>query len=721
MKQKTLVLLFIILLIIPRLKAVEGMWLPSMIQRNIEEMQQMGLQLNAEDLYSEDGVSFKDAIVRFGRGCTGAFISPNGLLVTNHHCGYGQIQRHSSVDNDYLTHGFWASSMDEELANDGLTVTILVRMEDVTDRVLEYVDEGLDEVSFQAAVDKISDKIIAEAREDGRYEAQVNPFYFGNEYYLFVYQVFRDVRMVGAPPSSIGKFGGDVDNWMWPRHSGDFMLFRVYADENNQPADYSPDNKPYSPAKFFNMSNRAHEENDFTMVYGFPGRTQRYLTSHAVEFIMEKENPMGIDLRTRILQIYEQHMAQSDAVRIKYASKHAGIANAWKKWMGENRGLQRLNAIQVKKEHEKEFEQWVDANPSKAADYKELIDAFETAYRDYHPYRFASRLYFEAARNVEVIRFAQQFSRLASLAGNEETTPEQLTEEMERMKGASQNFFKNYHPTLDREVLAELFRVYVRLSNQGFLPPVVESEFVKKYGNDSEAFADNIFKRSILVSEAKTMEFLNDFQPRHLKKLHKDPAFILAKGLSDFISIEVQAPMQQAQNRLDSLYRIYMRGLMKMKPDYNFFPDANSTLRITYGSIEGSYPRDGIKYRPFTTGEGILEKAADLTVEDYRISERLQTLLGNKVYADYATGNDLVVNFVASNHTTGGNSGSPVLDGQGNFIGINFDRSWESTMSDIMFDPEQCRNIAVSSRYILWVIDQYAGMEYLLDEMVIVD
>ncbi|TVQ16507.1 MAG: S46 family peptidase [Bacteroidetes bacterium] len=714
--RKTFLTLIVVLFSIACVKAVEGMWLPSLIHKNIEEMQAMGLEITAEDLYSEDGASLKDAIVRFGRGCTGAFISGQGLLITNHHCGYGQIQRHSSVENDYLTEGFWASNADEELPNEGLTITLLVRMVDVTQRVLEATEPGMDELRFQEAVAKASRQIADEAKEEGLYEAQVNPFYFGNEYYLFVYKVYRDVRMVGAPPSSVGKFGGDTDNWMWPRHTGDFMLFRVYADDNNQPADYSPDNVPYQPEKFFPVSARTLEPHDFTMVYGFPGRTNRYLTSDAVQFIMEQENPMGIKLRTDILQIYDQHMASSDKVRIQYASKHAGVANAWKRWIGENRGLKRLNAIEVKKAYEQEFEQWIQENPSKGQAYEDLLSEFHNTYMIYNPLRYSFRLYFEAGRNVEVNRFAQQFMRLVSLSRQKDVAEDVLQAELEQVKDAARRFFKDYHAPIDQQVLSTLTRHFISLSQPGMLPPELE-KVRKKYGMDTEKFAEDVFSRSMFVSEEKTMKLLDNYRPSHHRRIERDPAYRFAAGLFDFTITEVQTPMQEVQNKLDSLYRVYTAALKKMQPDENFFPDANGTLRISYGRVEGSFPRNGIQFLPFTTSEGILEKAAEPDVEDYTISERLSTLLKNQVFGEYASGEDLRVNFISSNHTTGGNSGSPVLDGQGNFIGINFDRSWESTMSDIMFDPEQCRNISVSSQYILWVIHKYAGMEYLLDEM----
>ena len=718
LKKKLLFGLILLIFVSFRSVAVEGMWLPSLIEKNIEEMQMLGLELEALDLYNEDGTSLKDAIVRFGRGCTGAFISPDGLLVTNHHCGYGVIQSHSSVENDYLTEGFWAASRDEELPNPGLTITLLVRMENVTARVLETIDPNMDEKQRNEAVREISREIADEAKEDGRYEAMVNPFYYGNEFYLFVYSIYRDVRLVGAPPSSIGKFGGDVDNWMWPRHSGDFAIFRVYADEENNPAEYSNDNVPFSPGHFFPVSNRGPEKHDFTMVYGFPGSTQRYLTSDAVDYIVESENPMGINIRTRVLQIYEQEMAKSDEVRIQYASKHAGVSNAWKKWMGENRGLQRLDAVNVKKELEREFDQWAQSGSIETEPYRGLIDAFEQYYIEYLPARFAMRLYFEAGRRIEITRFAEQFSQLVTLSSEKNPDQEKIDAEIEKLKRSAESFFRNYNSNIDRQIMAEMIRQYMKYD--GEMTPDVIADLRSEYGENIEPFVERVFKRSSFVSQEQVMDLLENYRPRHYRQIERDPAFQFARGLSSFVFGEIMPVQQKYDSKLDSLYRLYTAGLRVMKLDFNFFPDANGTLRISYGRVEGSYPRDAIQYLPFTTGDGILEKAAQSEVEDYRISEKLETMLENRRYGSFAHHDDLVVNFIASNHTTGGNSGSPVIDGQGNFIGINFDRSWESTMSDIMFDPEQCRNIAVNSQYILWVISRYAGMDYLLDEMNIV-
>jgi hypothetical protein len=718
MLKRILVLVFVISLQLQSL-AIEGMWLPMLIGNNIEEMQQMGLQLSAKDLYNEDGASLKDAIVRFGRGCTGAFISPEGLLITNHHCGLGQIQRHSSVENDYLTHGFWAADRSQELPNPGLTITMLVRMEDVTEKIIPELSEGMNEQERAATISRLSREIARDASENGRYETQVAPFYYGNEYFLFVYEVYRDVRLVGAPPESIGSFGGDEDNWMWPRHTADFAIFRVYADAENNPADFNPDNKPYKPKHFFPVSNAGVSEGNFTMVYGFPGRTSQYLTSDAVDFIINKQNPVAIDLRTRILDIYYQDMAYSDKVRIQYTTKAARVSNAWKRWQGENHGLERLDAVNRKLELENEFALWA-AKPENAQRYAGLLSAFYEAYRELNPYRYATTLYNEAGRGADIIRFAQGFEELVQKSKTPNPDANEIGRLVERLKAQAESFFKDYNLPTDKRVFVSMLSQYSELAEQPLVPPVL-LQVSRQFGTDLAKYADRVFSRSMLVSESKTMDFLNRYKPSDYRKLEKDPAFELATGLTRFYTEQVRPFEANLDSRLDSLFRLYTAGLREMRPEHNFFPDANSTLRITYGMVEGSFPRDAVKYIYHTTANGIIEKAANLNVPDYRIPERLEQLISARDFAPYDRDGELMVNFIGSNHTTGGNSGSPVLDDRGAFIGINFDRSWESTMSDIMFDPEQCRNITANSQYILWVIDRFAGQGYLLEEMTILN
>ncbi|HSV87909.1 MAG TPA: S46 family peptidase [Bacteroidales bacterium] len=700
--------------------AIEGMWLPLLINQNLEEMQKMGLTLSAEDLYSPypDSVSLNDGIVRFGRGCTGFFISPEGLLITNHHCGLGQIQQHSTVENDYLTNGFWAQNRSDELPNPGLTVTLLVRMEDVTHKIVPQLSDTLTEQERTKAVMRISSEIAANANPYGKYEVQVLPLFNGNKYVLYVNQVFSDVRLVGAPPNSIGKFGGDEDNWMWPRHTGDFALFRVYANANNEPAGFSPDNQPYRPAHFFPVANRGVQENEFTMVYGYPGRTTQYLTSYAVEFIKTNRNPIAIDLRTRILEIYNQDMAASDRVRIQYTAKRARVSNTWKRWQGENRGLLSLQAVNRKRQSENSFQNW--ANLPGNEEFRNLMQGFGQTYQQLIPYRHAANLYNEAGRGVEVVRFAQGFEELIRLSRDPNTPEATLQSIVNRLKEQARAFFRDYNPDTDRRVLEVLLERYLELAVEPLIPSVLR-EVQRRHGNDLHRYAQRLFENSIFVSENKTMELLEGFRPADIRRIERDPAWQLAYGLLQFNNEQLRPFEQRYEARLDSLYRIYIAGLKIKYHDMKFYPDANGTLRITYGRVEGTYPRDAMAFLHKSTSDGILEKALNPYIPDYQISDRLEQLLETRNFGQYEYEGDLIVNFIASNHTTGGNSGSPVIDARGAFIGINFDRTWESTMSDIIYDVDICRNISVSSQFILWVIEKYAGMRHLINEMVVIN
>jgi hypothetical protein len=718
MRHLRLLPLVLVLLLPLKGVAIEGMWLPMLIHKNIEEMQQMGSALTAEQIFSNENISMNRAVVRFGRGCTGAFISPEGLLITNHHCGLGQIQQHSTVENDFLTHGFWAQNKSNELPNPGLSVTLLVRMEDVTKQITSQLSDTLTEFERASTVGRVSSQIVQNAIQGGRYEAQVLPLFNGNKFVLYVNQVFRDVRLVGAPPNSIGKFGGDEDNWMWPRHTGDFALFRVYANIHNEPAEFDPKNQPYRPAHFFPIANRAVQENEFTMVYGYPGRTTQYLTSYAVEFIKNKRNPVAIDLRSRILEIYHQDMAASDQVRIQYTAKRARLSNLWKRWQGENRGLAHLQAVNRKQMLESSFQQWANLPENEAFRY--LMPGFREVYQQVIPYRHAANLYNEAGRGIEAVRFAQGFEDLIRVSRNANTPPELLYVTVERMKEQARVFFRDYNPDTDRRVLEAMLERYLELAEEPIVPPVLR-EIRRRNGNDLYRYANHLFENSLLVSESKTMDLLDGFRASDVRKIVRDPVWQLAFGLLQFQNGLLRPNEQIFETRLDSLYRLYTAALKLKFPDRRFYPDANGTLRITYGRVEGSHPRDAMVFLPKSTSDGILEKALNPYIPDYQISDRLKELLEIRNFGPYGHEGELIVNFIASNHTTGGNSGSPVIDARGAFIGINFDRTWESTMSDIIYDVAICRNISVSSQFILWVIDQYAGMSHLIDEMVIVE
>ena len=696
--------------------ADEGMWLPSLISQRIDDMQQKGFRLSAEDIYSINQASLKDAVVLFGRGCTGELVSPEGLLLTNHHCGYGQIQKHSSVEHDYLRDGFWAMSREEELPNKGLTVSFLERMEDVTDLVLKGYEQGMSETQRVELVKRNSDAIIAEAVKEGKgLRAIVESLYYGNQYFLFVYKEFSDIRLVGAPPSSIGKFGGDTDNWMWPRHTGDFSIFRIYADKDNEPAPYSEDNVPYQPKKYFNISAKGVQEGDFTFIYGFPGRTQEYIHSEAVRYIEEIGDPHKIALRTLRLNIMNEHQSQSQKVRIQYSSKHANVANAWKKWQGEVKGIRKMNTVQTKKDYEEKFSKWAENN-----EYKGLTERIAKLYADLEAYNLATDYYNETVRAVEIGNFAMSIARLfkTTVSESNDTT---VTFDSAKAADLAESFFKDYHMPIDKETFIALMKEFDMNMPERFKPDYHVSQ-VQKFGS-IEAWADDLFAKSIFTDPNR----MNNLAAEDKSVVVKDPATEFFNEYLKWYYSDILPHVNSINQELQLAYRDYMRGQMAFaeategKQALNkFYPDANLTLRVAYGHIKGYSPSDGVYYTPSSTIKGIMEKD-NPEIFDYNIPQQLRDIHATKEYGEWVdkTG-DVPVCFIATNHTTGGNSGSPVINADGDLIGLNFDRVWEGTMSDIVFDPEICRNISLDVRYVLFTIEKIGGAGYLIDEMTIV-
>ncbi len=699
--KKLCFLIVVLAAIFTPARADEGLWLPSLIgQLKIEDMRAQGFRLTAEDLYSVNEGSLKDAIVQFGGGCTGELVSADGLLLTNHHCGYSQIQAHSSVANDYLTHGFWAMNRQQELPNPGLKVSFLIRMDDVTKRALAGVEASMSEEVRAEKIAENSRAIVDEAVAGTHYRASVEPFYYGNQYFIFVYEEYLDVRLVAAPPSSIGKFGGDTDNWIWPRHTGDFSVFRVYAGPDNRPAPYSPDNVPFTPKRFLTIAAQGASEGDFTFVYGFPGRTYEYVTSDAVRYLVEHGNPHKVALRTIRLDIMNEFQSADPAVRIQYASKHAGVANAWKKWQGEMRGLIRNNVVREKLDGEAEFMAWAQDKP----EYQHVLPRLHALYAEQEPYAFARDYVNEAFGAIELTRFAATFTALDGMN----------KEQIDRLRASAAAFFKNYSSAIDHRTAAAMLEAYDENVPEAFKPPLL-SAYKSRFGSLAAA-VDDLFDRSAFTTPERVEALLALSGKKRAKAVKNDPAVQLYDAFMTLYRGEIAPEYARLDREITTLYRTYMAGMMARESDRTFYPDANSTLRVAYGKVAGYMPMDAVCYEPYTSIEGIMEKD-DPNVYDYDIPQSLRDLYASKDYGRWAVDGTVPVCFIATNHTSGGNSGSPILNARGELLGLNFDRTWEGTMSDIRYDPEICRNISVDIRYVLFVIEKVGNAGYLLDEM----
>lgn len=671
------------------------MWIPSLLEGlNEQEMQSLGSKLSAKDIYDVNNSSLKDAIGHFNGGCTSEVISPKGLLLTNHHCGFGQIQSHSSLENDYIKNGFWAMSMEEELPNDGLYVEFIVHIEDVTEAMLKDVNDEMTPREKQSQIDKNRNAIEKNVKKEDWQGIKIRPFYKGNQYYLFVTERFEDIRLVGAPPASIGKFGSDTDNWVWPRHTGDFSLFRIYADRNNRPATYSEDNVPYTPKHYLPVSLDGIEEGDFTMVFGFPGRTNEYLPAVAVEQITQKLNPANIAIREAALEVIDANMQSDDLVRIQYASKQARIANAWKKWIGENLGIEKSGAVEIKREFEAEFtaalkEQGLESK------YGSLLSEFEKLYTEFEEVNVKRNSFVQVFLVTnELMQMMLRLTQLemAAQGGGKAAFDKARVNVIDRVKG----IHKNYSVKVDRGVYEKVMPMYT------------DRVDVSIY--DKTAFVD--LEKSLAVLEGEMDEVLT--------KLNSDAAYVYAKPMIMEFYTEYEPEFQRINTEINALQTRYMKALMEVMPGERYFPDANSTLRITYGKVNGYAPRDAVYYNPVTYLDGVMEKYVPGDYE-FDVPEKLIELYETKDYGDYADDNGkLPVCFLGTNHTTGGNSGSPAIDAEGNLVGLNFDRVWEGTMSDIYYDPEICRNIMVDLRYVLFIIDKYAGARHLIEEMKLV-
>jgi len=717
MKRLSFIFILILNLLLSSTYAKEGLWIPMLInQLNEADMQSMGLKISAEDIYSINHSSIKDAIVLFGGGCTAEIISDKGLILTNHHCGISIIQSYSTLDHDYLNNGFWALKHDEELPAKGLMATIMVRMEDVTDKVIQNIGDNLSQAQRNLIIKARCDKIEKDAVKGNSYKAKVKPFYYGNKYYLIVDEVFEDIRLVGAPPVSIGKFGGDTDNWMWPRHTGDFCLFRIYTDKNNKPAPYSKDNIPYTPKYSLTLSTKGIKNDDFTFVYGYPGKTQEYIPSSGVEMITEIENPVRINLRNKRLQIINAAMQTNYLSRLQYTAKSASIANYWKKMIGESKGIDRMNTIENKKIFEARFMDWVNQDQSRKIKYGSLLDSYSKIYEQLNPINLAYDYFSEAAMGTDYIKIANSYSDFVNLCKDKSIPDSLITKEAQKLFTSLANFHKNTNAFVEASLFKSLIREY--FDKQRFVShPDVFDAINIKYDGKIDTYLDDVINKSVFISYQKFSKLFTNFKRSSYKIIIKDPLYCLAVSIYKFYYSSISPQINSLNFRIDSLNRIYMKAQLEMDTNKTFYPDANLTLRISYGKVEGYQPEDAKSYSYYTTLKGIIEKE-DTSIFDYKIDQRLKELYINKDYGRYSDSDgEMHVCFIASNHTTGGNSGSPVLNAEGQLIGLNFDRVWEGTMSDLNFNNIYCRNISLDIRYFLFIVDKFAGADNLIAEM----
>ncbi|MDR2979713.1 MAG: S46 family peptidase [Bacteroidales bacterium] len=719
--MKKLLLSLLIFFLLPFSRADEGMWIPLFLKYNEAEMQQMGFKLTAEDVYSVNNHSMKDAIVLFGRGCTGELISSEGLLITNHHCGYSNIVSLSTVENNYLHNGFWAKDKSQELPCPGLSVTFLVSMEDVTERVLRGTTADQCEVDREKMINNNIAKLTKEAVKGTHYTAIIKPLYYGNQYFMYINETFDDIRLVGTPPENIGKFGGDSDNWMWPRHTGDFSLYRIYADKEGKPADFSLNNAPYQPKQFFKISTKGVEENDFTLVFGYPGTTRQFLTSEAVRQIVELQNPVAIHQRGERLDIMKKYMDQSVETRLLYSGKANSISNGWKKWIGENNGLIDAKAIDKKINNEEEFTQWVNADAVRMEKYGTVLQDLRNYYALYEPYLIGNVYFSETFPAVELIAFAyRNVLPLVYMSQDKNTTNEQWKEQQEKLLKSVESFYKGYYKPIDKEVFSSLLYHYFSTINTKLIP----SELMKFMGMSRSMFdqmADRIYDKTVFSDYKTFSSFVEKGNKKEFAKLGQSEFFQLFIPAYDQYFGNYEG-MVDVNNKINLFYRTYVAALMeKDAENKRFYPDANLTMRVTYGQVKGFSPKDGKEYVYYTTLQGVMEKE-DPNVFDYKVDPKLKELYGQQDYGRYANAaGEMPVAFIASNHTTGGNSGSPVLNANGELVGVNFDRVWEGTMSDIHYDVSRCRNISLDIRYLLFIVDKFANAQNIINEMTIVE
>ena len=698
------------------LSAKEGMWIPYLLEKvNHSDMVTMGLELSAEDIYSVNNSSLKDAIVHFNGGCTASLISKKGLLLTNHHCGYSLIQKHSSVKNNYLEDGYWASTPADELKNPGVTATLIKYMKDVTNLIMAGIESKMSEAVRDSIVQVNIKNVIAKQTADSDYNFQIKPFFHGNQYIMIARETFKDVRLVGAPPSSIGKFGADTDNWMWPRHTGDFSLFRIYANKDNKPADPADDNVPYQPLYNLRIDLTGFQDGDFTMVYGFPGTTKEYLPASEVRNIVEEYNPQRIAIRTQILDVLSEKMRQDEATNIKYASKYAGVSNSWKRWKGEIKGLKETGALEKIEQMEETFLEMLKRRPGWVEKYGNIINAMDDLMELRKPIMKERYSYIEIGYfGLEYMRHLLRYRQFVEGMNNDSLPQERREFLVKRYQKSTRNFLKDYDPALGEQVAQALLPDYLNSISLTPIPEaIVELRNEKKL---SKAIGKMYAKNRILKDTAKWFALMRNKPVKAAQKLADDRAYQLAQAMYKHYAEVLRPAYNRFENKLKPLQRKYMIAQQLVFPKIQFYPNANSTLRLSYGQVKPYKPRDGVTYNTQTYLQGVIEKYIPGDYE-FDLPQKLIDLHNQKDYGQYGENGKMPVCFIATNHTTGGNSGSPAFDGQGHLIGLNFDRAWEGTMSDMYFDKSICRNIMVDIRYVLFIIDKYAGANRLIEEL----
>jgi len=722
MYKKFLVLsISVIIAFTSSVKADEGMWILSLIHKNYEDMKRQGFKLTPDDIYNINKASLKDAIcglssnrAPLGFFCSAEIVSGEGLMLTNHHCGYESIQNHSSVEHDYLSDGFWAYSKDQELSNDDMCASFLVKIDDVTSQVLKDVTEDLTYEQRMTAINKALKEIEKEAKKGNTYNVEVVDMFAGNQYFLFVFETFKDVRLVGAPPSSIGKFGGDTDNWMWPRHTGDFSMFRVYCSPDGKPAKYSKDNIPYTPKEFLPVSLKGVEKGDFSMVMGFPGQTERYMTSFGVKEKLDILNPVAVKIRTKKLELMKEDMDTSSKIKIQYASKYAQSANYWKYFIGESKGLRKLDILGQKQELEKQFTTWINEDPARQKLYGNVLSDLDKYYSGNKERNYAFQYVLEGLlQGPEILTFPFQSMQLYRALSAENPDPNVIKTFTDKLREDEKAFFKDYNATTDKKIFAALLKYYYEDVPQAYSLDVF-STVQKKYKGDFNKFADDVYKKSIFCNEQRFLAFLD--KPSK-KTIDNDLAYgISQQAVQYYFSLN-----NNSSDLYDNAIRLFEKGVMEMKSGKLFYPDANSTIRLTYGNVGDYKPADAVYYNYYTTINGIIEKE-DSTNDEFIVPKKLKELYIKKDYGQYASSTgDLRICFTSNNDITGGNSGSAVINGNGELIGIAFDGNWEAMSGNIAFENNMQKCINVDIRYVLFVIDKYAGAKNLINEMKLVN